>query len=81
VYPRCDDAEQTIDMTQALGMAPGLSGLIMFIGSTDTAILSSMTTYSPLPRLLQLDNPSSLFDILLMLLFGGFPPLANRKPE
>jgi kumamolisin len=49
VYPRCDDTEQTIDMTQALGMAPGLSGLIVFIGSTDTAILSSMTTYSPLP--------------------------------
>jgi kumamolisin len=50
VYPRCDDTEQTIDMTQALGMAPGLSGLIMFVGSTDTAILSSMTTYSPLPQ-------------------------------
>ena len=23
----CDDTEQTLDMTQALGMAPGLSGL------------------------------------------------------
>ena len=49
VYPRCDDTEQTLDMTQALGMAPGLSGLIMFVGSSDTAMLSSMTTYSPLP--------------------------------
>ena len=45
----CDDTEQTLDMTQALGMAPGLSSLVMYIGSTDTAIISSMTTHSPLP--------------------------------
>jgi kumamolisin len=45
----CDDIEQTLDMTQALGMAPGLSSLVMYIGSTDTAILSAMTTHSPLP--------------------------------
>jgi kumamolisin len=44
----CDDTEQTLDMTMALGMAPGLAGLTLYIGSTDTAILSSMTTYSPL---------------------------------
>jgi subtilase family serine protease len=45
----CDDTEQTLDMTQALGMAPKLASLVMYIGSTDTAILSSMTTHSPLP--------------------------------
>ena len=45
----CDDTEQTLDMTQALGMAPGLNSLVMYIGSTDTAIISSMTTHSPLP--------------------------------
>jgi kumamolisin len=45
----CDDTEQTLDMTQALGMAPGLSSLVVYIGSTDTAIISSMTTHSPLP--------------------------------
>jgi subtilase family serine protease len=45
----CDDTEQTIDMTQAIGMAPGLSSLVMYIGSTDTAIISAMTTHSPLP--------------------------------
>ncbi len=45
----CDDTEQTLDMTQALGMAPGLASLAMYIGSTDTAILSAMTTHSPLP--------------------------------
>jgi kumamolisin len=45
----CDDTEQTIDMTQAIGMAPGLASLVVYIGSTDTAILSSMTTHSPLP--------------------------------
>jgi kumamolisin len=45
----CDDTEQTLDMTQALGMAPGLAGLVLFIGSTDTAILSAITTHNPLP--------------------------------
>ncbi len=45
----CDDTEQTLDMTQALGMAPGLSSLVMYIGSVDTAIISAMTTHSPLP--------------------------------
>ena len=45
----CDDTEQTLDMTQALGMAPGLSSLVMYVGSTDTAIISEMTTHSPLP--------------------------------
>lgn len=45
----CDDTEQTLDMTQALGMAPGLSSLVMYVGNTDTAIISAMTTHSPLP--------------------------------
>jgi kumamolisin len=46
---RCDDTEQTLDMTQAIGMAPGLASLVMYIGSTDTAIISAMTTHNPLP--------------------------------
>jgi kumamolisin len=45
----CDDTEQTLDITQALGMAPGLSSLVVYVGSTDTAIISAMTTHSPLP--------------------------------
>ncbi len=45
----CDDTEQTLDMTQALGMAPGLASLVVYIGSTDTAIIGAMTTHSPLP--------------------------------
>ena len=45
----CDDTEQTLDMTQAIGMAPGLASLVVYIGSTDTAIISAMTTHSPLP--------------------------------
>jgi kumamolisin len=45
----CDDTEPTIDITQALGMAPGLSSLVVYIGSTDTALLGAMTTASPLP--------------------------------
>jgi kumamolisin len=46
---KCDDGEQNLDMTQALGMAPGLASLVVYIGSTDTAIISAMTTHSPLP--------------------------------
>jgi subtilase family serine protease len=45
----CDDTEQTLDMTQIMGMAPGLASLVVYVGSTDTAIISSMTTHSPLP--------------------------------
>ena len=45
----CDDTEQTLDMTQALGMAPGLASLVMYVGNTDTAIISAMTTHNPLP--------------------------------
>ena len=48
-HSRCDDTEQTLDMTQALGMAPGLASLTMYVGSTDTAIISAMTTHTPLP--------------------------------
>jgi subtilase family serine protease len=48
----CDDTEQTLDMTQALGMAPGLASLVMYIGSTDTAIISAMTTHNPLPTVI-----------------------------
>lgn len=47
-YPLCDDTEQTIDMTQALGMAPGLSGLIVYVGSSDAPIFNAMATASPL---------------------------------
>ena len=48
----CDDTEQTLDMTQALGMAPGLASLVMYIGSTDTAMISAMTTHNPLPTVI-----------------------------
>jgi kumamolisin len=44
----CDNTEQTLDITQAVSMAPGLAALYVFVGSTDTAILSSMSTHSPL---------------------------------
>jgi subtilase family serine protease len=44
----CDDTEQTIDMTQSLGMAPYLSSLVMYIGSTDSAIFNAMASANPL---------------------------------
>jgi subtilase family serine protease len=47
VYPACDDTEQTLDMTQALGMAPGMSSLVMYVGSSDAAIFNAMATASP----------------------------------
>ena len=40
----CDDTEQVLDITQALGMAPGLSHLVVYIGSTDASILNAMAT-------------------------------------
>ena len=40
----CDDTEQTLDMTQALGMAPGMAELIMYVGSTDASIFNAMAT-------------------------------------
>jgi len=47
-YIGCDDTEQTLDMTQALGMAPGLSSLVVYVGSTDSAIFNAMATAHPL---------------------------------
>jgi subtilase family serine protease len=44
----CDDTEQTIDMTQALGMAPNLASLVMYIGNNPTPIFSAMATANPL---------------------------------
>ncbi len=44
VYSGCDDTEQTLDMTQALGMAPGMAELIMYVGSTDASIFNAMAT-------------------------------------
>jgi kumamolisin len=45
----CDDTEQILDITQALGAAPNLNSLVVYIGSTDTAIFSALSTHSPLP--------------------------------
>ncbi|HLB90722.1 MAG TPA: S53 family peptidase, partial [Terriglobales bacterium] len=44
----CDDTEQTLDMTQALGMAPNLASLVMYIGNSETPIFNAMATASPL---------------------------------
>ncbi len=49
LYPACDDTEQTIDITQALGMAPGVTTVYMYVGSSDTALLGAMSSDTPLP--------------------------------
>jgi len=45
----CDDTEQTIDITQALGMAPGVGTVYVYVGSSGTALLSAMSSDKPLP--------------------------------
>ncbi len=45
----CDDTEQTLDMTQILGMAPQVASMTMYVGSNDTPIIADMATHSPLP--------------------------------
>lgn len=49
VYPSCDDTEQTIDITQALGMGPGVNAVYLYVGSADTALLGAMSSDQPLP--------------------------------
>jgi subtilase family serine protease len=44
----CDDTEQTLDITQAIGMAPGLSSLVVYVGSSDASIFNAMATHKPL---------------------------------
>jgi subtilase family serine protease len=46
--PSCDDTEQTIDITQAAGMAPNLTTIYVYVGSSDTALLSGMADHNPL---------------------------------
>jgi len=43
----CDDTEQTLDITQTVGMAPGLAQVNVYIGASDTAILSAMSVPPP----------------------------------
>ena len=47
--PSCDDTEQTLDITQAGGMAPGVTTVYVYVGSSDTALLSGMSSDTPLP--------------------------------
>jgi hypothetical protein len=50
----CDDTEQTLDMTQAMGMAPGSTMLYMYVcgnasTTSDTACISAMVTTTDAP--------------------------------
>jgi subtilase family serine protease len=46
----CDDTEQTIDITQALGMAPGVTAVYLYVSNnSDSAMPSSMSSRKPLP--------------------------------
>src|SRR6202034_4321497 len=50
----CDDTEQILDLTQALRMAPGITGVYVYVGSTDSAIISAMTVTTDAPLSKQL---------------------------
>ncbi len=60
----CDDTEQTIDMTQEMGMAPGTSMLYMYVCGdafnsgtfSETACLSSMVSNAQAPLSLQISS-------------------------
>jgi subtilase family serine protease len=57
----CDDTEQTIDMTQEMGMAPGTTMLYMYVcgdGSTfsETACYSAMVSTQDAPLSLQISS-------------------------
>jgi subtilase family serine protease len=65
----CDDTEQTIDITQALGMAPGVTTVYVFVAPSspldDSGVLAAMSSNVPLPLNLssswswQPDDPST----------------------
>jgi subtilase family serine protease len=57
----CDDTEQTLDMTQAMGMAPGTTMLYMYVcgnaeGISDTDCISAMVTDTDAPLSLQISS-------------------------
>ena len=40
----CSDAEQVLDIAQAIGMAPGLSGVQVYIGGSDADVLNAVSS-------------------------------------
>lgn len=40
--PGCDDSEQVLDIEMAISMAPGLSQVVVYVGSSDVSIFSRM---------------------------------------
>jgi len=41
---RCDDSEQVLDIEMSISMAPGLSQVIVYVGSSDVSIFSRMAS-------------------------------------
>jgi subtilase family serine protease len=40
----CDDSEQALDIEMAISMAPGLSQVVVYVGSSDVSIFNQMAT-------------------------------------
>jgi subtilase family serine protease len=41
---KCDDSEQVLDIEMAISMAPGLSQVVVYVGSSDVSIFAQMAT-------------------------------------
>jgi kumamolisin len=41
---KCDDAEQALDIEQAISMAPGLRQLVVYVGHNDVSIINQMAS-------------------------------------
>ncbi|MGO9453897.1 MAG: protease pro-enzyme activation domain-containing protein, partial [Candidatus Binataceae bacterium] len=59
----CDDTEQSIDITQAVSMAPGMTALYVYVGSTER-IAVALERHGDFPCRLyfQRQHPASAFD-------------------
>jgi xanthomonalisin len=40
--PKCDDSEQALDIEMTISMAPGLSQVIVYVGSSDVSVFNQM---------------------------------------
>jgi subtilase family serine protease len=44
IAPKCDDAEQVLDIEEAISMAPGLRSAVVYVGTNDVSILNAMAS-------------------------------------
>jgi subtilase family serine protease len=71
----CDDSEQVIDIEMTVGMAPGLSQVVVYVGSKDVSIFSQMAADNTSKQLScswgWTDNESQLDPIFMEFMAQG----------